>query len=565
LIDIGEINPRNEADEDLIAAFVPMSGVPQIHAGQVVYEKRRWGLINSGFTHFAVNDVVLAKITPCFENGKAAVITGLNETAGIGAGTTELHVFRPIHPGIVPQFIYLVLRSPYFRVLGEQNMTGTAGQKRLPTEYFATRSVPLPPTDEQLRIVKKVDALMSICDRLQSQLSTCVRARSNSRVATLSAAGRANNSRELQDSWKRVSSVFNLLFRDAEDVQELQSFILELAFRGLLTQRSMEDEPAPLLIQRALLAKRARALKGSLKTKKPPITNLKEIPVIIPSSWQMTRLDDLFQFIDYRGRTPPKVSSGVVLITAKNVRPGMIVREPVEYISATSYREWMTRGFPEMGDLLITTEAPLGNVARIDGPADFALAQRVINLQPFTDVNTKCLMYLMMSPHFQQLLRENSTGMTAKGIKAAKLKQLTLPVPPKQEQDRIVNRVEDLFRMCERLGTQLKNAGSLSCRLADVAVAAVAGQRTVVQEVDELKIPQTELIAILRLGEVPDGKGNSPLASIMAHSNGEMEAGELYHRFGGEIDAFYTQLKREVEEGWILEPEPAIVRDREVG
>jgi type I restriction enzyme S subunit len=101
-------------------------------------EANKWGSIKKGFTHFANGDVVVAKITPCFENGKAAVIDGLEHS--IGAGTTELHVFRPIHAGVLSGYVYLFLRSPYFAIEGEKNMTGTAGQKRLPTEYFATRA-----------------------------------------------------------------------------------------------------------------------------------------------------------------------------------------------------------------------------------------------------------------------------------------------------------------------------------------------------------------------------------------------------------------------------------------
>ena len=103
--------------------------------------------MRKGYTHFANGDVVLAKITPCFENGKAAVMANL--TNGFGAGTTELHVVRPITGGVEPGYIYIFLRSPYFKTIGERHMTGTAGQKRLPTEYFATRPFPLPPLAEQ--------------------------------------------------------------------------------------------------------------------------------------------------------------------------------------------------------------------------------------------------------------------------------------------------------------------------------------------------------------------------------------------------------------------------------
>lgn len=157
MLDLGEINPRNRATDDELAAFIPMSGISQVHHGVLVSETRQWVEIKQGFTHFANGDVVLAKITPCFENGKAAVISGLDNPNGIGAGTTELHVFRTIHPEVLSTYIYLFLRSPFFAFEGERNMTGTAGQKRLPTEYFATRAMPLPTFAEQERIVAKVD------------------------------------------------------------------------------------------------------------------------------------------------------------------------------------------------------------------------------------------------------------------------------------------------------------------------------------------------------------------------------------------------------------------------
>jgi len=167
LVDIGEINPRNEADDDTVASFASMSAISAMYRASVVPADRLWGTIKKGFTHFANGDIVLAKITPCFENGKTAVMANL--TNGIGAGTTELHVVRPIAHGVEPGFIYIFLRTPHFKTVGERYMTGTAGQKRLPTEYFATRPMPLPPLAEQKRIVAKVDELMALCDQLEAQ------------------------------------------------------------------------------------------------------------------------------------------------------------------------------------------------------------------------------------------------------------------------------------------------------------------------------------------------------------------------------------------------------------
>ena len=559
LLDLGEISPRNNAPDEDDASFIPMSGFSEFHMGRLAPETRKWGNIKKGFTHFKNGDVVVAKITPCFENGKAAVIAGL--VHNIGAGTTELHVFRPIHAGILPGYIYLFLRSPYFAIEGEERMTGTAGQKRLPAEYFATRALPLPPTAEQSRIVAKVDELMALCDKLEEQQQARRKLQNALRQSTLQAVANATSPHELQTTWARLAENFDHLFQMPEDAAEIKSFILDLAIQGLLTDRQHDDEPAEVLITRSLEAKRIRLTSGEMKNKRPAATDIVEVEINVPEHWKRASLDDLFQFIDYRGKTPTKTNSGVVLVTAKNVRPGFISNEPMEFLSESSYQAWMTRGFPLIGDLLITTEAPLGNVARIEEQPYFALAQRVIDLQPIADLDTKCAMYFMMSPLFQSLLKGNSTGMTAKGIKAGKLKQLLLPIPPVEEQQRIVLCVEKLIAICLKFSSQLESARKQSIRLAIAAVSNLTGLTTE-QEEEPMKVPQTELIAPLCLGAAPDLKAQAPLATILARQNGEMSAKDLWQRFGGEIDAFYAQLKTEVAHGWILEPAPAEMREK---
>jgi type I restriction enzyme S subunit len=127
------------------------------------HEIRPWGEIKKGYTHFAEGDVGLAKITPCFENGKSTVFRKL--TGGIGSGTTELHVVRPLF--VNPDYVLIFFKCPHFIETGIPKMTGTAGQKRVPFEYFAYSPFPLPPLAEQHRIVAKVDELMALCDRLE--------------------------------------------------------------------------------------------------------------------------------------------------------------------------------------------------------------------------------------------------------------------------------------------------------------------------------------------------------------------------------------------------------------
>ena len=170
LFDIGVINPRNKESDDIDASFVPMTLISETYSTPISSERRLWGEIKTGFTHFAEEDVVLAKITPCFQNGKSAVMRGLLN--GFGAGTTELHVFRPLlEESVNPDYVLLYLKSPQFLTEGFENMTGTAGQKRVPRDYFAGNPFPLPPFEEQRRIVAKVDQLMALCDELEAKLN----------------------------------------------------------------------------------------------------------------------------------------------------------------------------------------------------------------------------------------------------------------------------------------------------------------------------------------------------------------------------------------------------------
>ena len=167
IAEIGVLNPRNEVTDDVPVSFVPMSMIAADYGVAPAHEVRRWGEIKKGYTHFAEGDVGLAKITPCFENGKSTVFQNL--AGGLGSGTTELHIVRPLL--VDPNFIILFFKSSHFIETGIPKMTGTAGQKRVPTEYFANSPFPLPPLAEQHRIVAKVDELMTLCDRLEASLT----------------------------------------------------------------------------------------------------------------------------------------------------------------------------------------------------------------------------------------------------------------------------------------------------------------------------------------------------------------------------------------------------------
>src|SRR5437762_6859250 len=127
LSDIADINPRHprDLDDELPVSFAPMSVLSESRPEFNGLRERPLGEVRKGFTHFAEGDVLFAKITPCMENGKGAVATGLRN--GIGCGTTELHVVRPL-AGINPHYVYRLLAQPSIRRAAKENFTGTAGQ-----------------------------------------------------------------------------------------------------------------------------------------------------------------------------------------------------------------------------------------------------------------------------------------------------------------------------------------------------------------------------------------------------------------------------------------------------
>jgi type I restriction enzyme S subunit len=164
------------------------------------------------------------------------------------------------------------------------------------------------------------------------------------------------------------------------------------------------------------------------------------------SGWSDHALGDLCRFIDYRGKTPRKTENGLRLITAKNVRMGFLNRYPEEFVSPDSYDAWMTRGIPQRGDVLFTTEAPLGLVCQLDTDEKVVFAQRIITLQTNrNEVDPTFLKYALVSPLLQTRIHENATGATALGIKASLLKKVPVPLPPLPEQERIVAILDEAF------------------------------------------------------------------------------------------------------------------------
>ena len=163
------------------------------------------------------------------------------------------------------------------------------------------------------------------------------------------------------------------------------------------------------------------------------------------NEWKEYELEDIIEtFIDYRGRTPKKTNSGIPLITAKIVKQGR-VNPATEFIKEEDYDGWMTRGIPLKGDVILTTEAPLGEVAQIKDTKKVALAQRIITLRGKVEiVDNTFLKYSLQSPIMQHRLFERASGTTVIGIKSSELKKVNINLPPLEEQKKIANVLSSL-------------------------------------------------------------------------------------------------------------------------
>ena len=316
--EIGVLSPRNEAEDGAQVSFVPMALIPAKYGMASAHEIRNWRDIKKGYTHFAEGDVGLAKITPCFENGKSTVFRSL--TGGSGSGTTELHIARPLF--VNATYVLLFLKSPRFIAAGIPKMTGTAGQKRLPAEHFANSPFPLPPLAEQHRIVAKVDELMALCDQLEAARAEREATRNHLTAMSLAQL----NTPDPDPTVFQSHAVFTLENLDhvtarPDQIKALRQTILNLAVRGkLVPQDPSEENAAPLLIA---IKQVWDARTASGKVKKPKVWNalgISDAPFEVPNNWALVRLGQAMELINGRAFKPSDwTREGMPIVRIQNL------------------------------------------------------------------------------------------------------------------------------------------------------------------------------------------------------------------------------------------------------
>ncbi|ENA3426075.1 restriction endonuclease subunit S [Salmonella enterica] len=462
---LAEINPKIDvSDDEQDISFVPMPLISTKFDGSHDFEVRKWKEVKKGYTHFANGDIAIAKITPCFENSKAAIFSGLKNNVGVG--TTELHVARPYSQAVNLQYLLLNFKSPGFLKVGESQMTGSAGQKRVPRHFFENYPLPFPPLQEQERIVNNFTQLMILCDQLEQHSLTSLDAHQQLVETLLTTLTDSPNADDLAENWARISEHFDMLFTTEASIDALKQTILQLAVMGKLVPQDPNDEPASELLKRIAQEKAQLVKDGKIKKQKPlpPISD-EEKPFELPIGWEWCRLGECINLISGQHLKPDEYEEkchGAML---------PYITGPAEFgLISPTYSKYTNekRAIAAKGDILITCKgAGLGKLNVAD--TDIAISRQLMAINVIS-MNSEYLKIVLdsMYGYFQS----KGVGIAIPGISREDVMEPLIMIPPFGEQKRIMENLYKLNFLIEDIKFRIKSAQQTQLHLADALTDA---------------------------------------------------------------------------------------------
>jgi type I restriction enzyme S subunit len=399
------LNPKhnNNLLDELEVSFVPMAEVDE-KTGTISpdVECRKLGEIRKGYTHFANGDVIFAKITPCMENGKSAIAENLCN--GLACGSTEFYTLRS-YGAISPQYLHPFLRQNSYIQNASMNMTGVVGHRRVTKDFILSTSIPLPPLNEQKRIVTKIEALQTRSTAVKEEL-------------------------------KAIKPLLN----------QFRQSVLAAAFRGDLTkdwrEQNPDVEPASKIVE----------------------SNSDLVSSNLPISWYQALIGDVVENLKYG--TSKKCSykiDGIPVLRIPNVVDGTIDHSDLKYAELSDKELDKLRLTP--GDVLMIRSngsvSLVGRTAIIDeAERGFAYAGYLIRLRPNRTLVYPKYLNLWFSSYEIRLQIEIPLRSTSgvNNINSDETKKLHIPLAPLEEQKEIVRRIESLFKLADSIEQQYQQA-----------------------------------------------------------------------------------------------------------
>ena len=421
---IFQINPKVFAEDDDIAAFIPMEAISAGYGSEFRFYEKRWKEIKSGYTAFEDNDIAFAKITPCFQNRKSAIFKGLPN--GIGAGTTELKILRTYGETINRYYVLYFLESPYF--IDEATFKGTANQQRIIVGYLENKLFPLPPLSEQNRIIDKIGCVMPIIDKYSKS----------------------------QETLNKIN---------AELGSNLKKSLLQEAIQGKLVPQIAEEGTAQELLKQIKLEKLNLVKEGKLKmsaltdsfifkgdynkyyehVSNGNVDITEEIPFDLPDSWAWVRFGQYVRMSI--GKTPPR---GETKYWTNGKYPWVSISDMSDYGTVTTTKESVSEyakslfgEISPVGTLIMSFKLTVGRTSLLNTSAYHNEA--IISIYPFIDKNCQARNYLFHILPIISNLGDSKDAIKGKTLNSKSLNNLLLPLPPLDEQGRIVAMIKLLF------------------------------------------------------------------------------------------------------------------------
>jgi type I restriction enzyme, S subunit len=367
-------------------------------------------------------------------------------------GADGIKVLRPI--GIYERY--------FFKVLEGYDLEGRGYGRHY--KILLSKLFPLPPLEEQKHIVAKVDQLMTLCDELEARQQKQLQGRVRLNNSALDALLTAREPDEFADHWQRISTNFDLLYDHPETIAKLRAAILQLAVQGKLVPQYPSDEPALILLEKIAAGNAIL----------PSSENDEEV-FKIPSGWAWSKLGDLVQ--PNRGITygviklgPEPRDGGVTTLRCSDVLFRTISGIKARKISSELSLQY-ERTILEGGELLMNIRGTLGGCGVVT--EEFVgcnIAREVAMIPIHRELNTRYILNVISSPYIQETTFSNLRGIAYKGLNLSLLRGFQIPLPPIQEQKRIVAKVDQLMVLCDELEVKLNRTQQQSEKLMEATV-----------------------------------------------------------------------------------------------
>ncbi len=360
------------------------------------------------------------------------------------------------------------------------NATGTANQANISMSSLNLWLIPIPPINEQHRIVTKVDELMALCDQLENQHNNAAVAHEKLVTQLLGTLTQSQNAEDFNSNWHRIFEHFDTLFTTEASIDALKQTLLQLAVMGKLVPQDPNDEPASELLKR-IQAEKAKLIAEGKITKSKPLGEIKaeEKPFDLPDGWEWTRLGNISQLkggMAYQSTAFVKTGKNQV-IRMGNVRPWRLrIDEKAVFIDDNLADKTMEYSL-NIDDIVITMTGTIGKrdyvySARIHENdvqnKKLFLNQRLCSVRPYF-VKPPYLDMAMKDDRLLDVIFSNATGTANQAnISMSSLNLWLIPIPPINEQNRIVAKVDELMAISDQLKSHIIKTNQVLQKLADV-------------------------------------------------------------------------------------------------